>query len=381
MIRSSLCWFVFAVPLVFGVAASASDPEPSPEQPYTATPSAPVIYDIDFRVIVTAPVGTKKLRVWVPIALDDLGQKVTAGDWSVFPDNVNPTFQSEKVFGNRFAYFEIANPQGAQIISHTFTATVWQLDWNVDSAKVQRVEKWPAAFDAYRRAERGIVINDRVKTLAGDIAGKAGPTGELSAVMDWVQANMTYDHSTTSLVASTEHALTKKRGDCSDYHGLCSSLGRVLGVPTRVTYGLHLFPKNLPCHCKLEAYLPPHGWVSFDVSETQRLVKAIEAADKLTVAEKKELATAAVARLRRGFRDNTWLMMTKGTDYDLAPKAASKVPLVPTIYAEADGKPLPLPDPADPTKREFAWMTAHKYTTSKPVAYPFKDWGTLKTQR
>jgi hypothetical protein len=219
-----------------------------------------------------------------------------------------------------------------------------------------------------------------VKKLAADVSGQVNPAGDLAAVMDWISANMTYDHTTTSLVASTDHALTKKRGDCSDYHGLCSSLGRALGVPTRVTYGLHLFPKNLPCHCKLEAYLHPYGWVSFDVSETQRLVKAIEASDKLTAAEKKELALAAAARLRRGFRDNTWLLMSKGTDYDLAPAAAAKVPLVPTIYAEADGKPLPMPDPADSTKREFGWMTAHKYTADKPAPYPFKDWGTLKTR-
>ena len=125
-----------------------------------------------------------------------------------------------------------------------------------------------------------------------------------------------------------------KRGDCSDYHGLCSSLGRALGVPTRVTYGLHLFPKNLPCHCKLEAYLPPYGWVSFDVSETQRLIKRIESAANLTEADRRELVKAAVARLRRGFRDNTWLMHSKGTDYDLAPKANRKVPLVATIYAK-----------------------------------------------
>ena len=80
----------------------------------------------------------------------------------------------------------------------------------------------------------------------------------------------------------------------------------------------------------------------------------------------------------RGFRDNTWLLVTKGTEFELAPPASGRVPLVPTIYAEADGKPLPLADPADPTKREFAWMTAHKYTADRVVPYPFRDWKTLK---
>jgi transglutaminase-like putative cysteine protease len=368
--------------LVSVAATVAADPAPTPdaESAYTATKSAPVSYEIDFRVVVTAPSGTKTLKVWVPVPQDDAGQKVEAGDWSVFPADVKPAFHTEKVFGNKFAYFEFAGPQGAQIIAHKFKATVWQLDWDVNPAKVARVEQWPAAFDKYRRAEARILIDDRVKKLAGDLTGKTGPAGDVAAIMDWVQENMTYDHSVTSLVASTDHALTQKRGDCSDYHGLCSSLSRALGVPTRITYGLHLFPKNLPVHCKCEVYLHPYGWVSFDVSETQRMVKAIEAAGELTAAEKKEFTTAAVARMRRGFRDNTWLLVTKGTDYDLAPAAAAKVPLVPTIYVEADGKPLPLPDPADPTKREFAWMTAHKYTADKPAPYPFRDWNTLKTK-
>ena len=53
-----------------------------------------------------------------------------------------------------------------------------------------------------------------------------------------------------------------------------ASLTRALGMPARVTYGLHLFPKNLPTHCKCEVYLHPYGWVSYDVSETQRMIKA-----------------------------------------------------------------------------------------------------------
>ena len=129
---------------------------------------------------------------------------------------------------------------------------------------------------------------------------------------------------------------------------------------------------------KLEAYLQPHGWVSFDVSETQRLVRSIEAAGELREADRKALVAAALARLNRGFRDNTWLLATRGTDFELAPPASGTVPLISTIYAEADGKPLPLPDPADPKKREFAWMTAHKYAASRAVSYPFRDWETLR---
>lgn len=357
-----------------GVAA----PELDPVQEYKAVRSQPVSYEIEFKAIITAPQATKSLRVWVPVPLDDKGQEIAQSRWDTFPVETEPTFHTESVFGNRFAYFEFVNPQGGQIITHRFQAKVWQLDWDVRSEKVSRVDKWPESFYPYRRSEKEILIDDRFRKLATQLAaGSKGPADELAAVMSWANKTLIYDHSATSLVASAEHALVKKRGDCSDYHGLCSSLGRALGVPTRVTYGLHLFPKNLPCHCKMEAYLHPYGWVSFDMSETQRLVHAIEASPKLEASEKAVLVKAADERLRRGFRDNTWLMHSRGTDYELAPKASQKVPLIATVYAEADGKALPMPDPADPKKREFAWMTAHRYVADRKVSYPFADWETL----
>jgi hypothetical protein len=113
--------------------------------------------------------------------------------------------------------------------------------------------------------------------------------------------------------------------------------------------------------------------VSFDVSETQRLIEKIRGDAELPQDRREALAEAAMTRLVRGFRDNTWLLQTKGTDYDLAPPASRKVPVVRTIYAEADGMPLPEPDPADHDRREHAWMTVHRYVPDRPVSYPFRD--------
>jgi transglutaminase-like putative cysteine protease len=167
------------------------------------------------------------------------------------------------------------------------------------------------------------------------------------------------------------HALDTHTGHCSDYHGLCSAFGRALGMPTRVTYGINAFPKNSPSHCKLEAYLPPYGWVSFDVSETQKLMQAIDKDVSLSASARAEKKAAAFARMKGGFRDNTWFLQTRGTGYQLAPPAAKKVNVVRTIYAEADGVALPEPDPADASKREFSWMTAHKFKADREVKYPF----------
>src|SRR5437899_1219515 len=114
---------VFALPL-----APAADLDPA--LPYQAKRSNAVSYTVDYRVTVTAPQNTKKLRVWMPVPQSDAGQRVEGNAFHVFPTEATPTFHTEKVFGNMFAYFEFDNPQGAQIISQSFRATVWQLNWS-----------------------------------------------------------------------------------------------------------------------------------------------------------------------------------------------------------------------------------------------------------
>ncbi len=353
---------------------------PDPNLPYQARRLDPVTCDVEFVAAVTAPYHTKKLRVWLPLPQSDYGQEVHGGEITTFPARVTPQVAAEPAFGNKFAYFEFDHPEGAQVIRHTFRVKVWELRWDVDPAKVVRAKSWPATFEPYLKSDRAVAVDGRVRSLAREIAQEGrSPAEELDSVMDWLNANMKYDHSRASLRASSEHALAGKTGHCSDYHGLCAAFGRALGFPTRVTYGLNAFPKNSPSHCKLEAYLPPYGWVSFDVSETQKLLGDIHKAKELSDEQKAALTRAAVARLRHGFRDNTWFVQTRGTDYELVPSAASgRVNVVRTLYAEADGVALPDPDPANPQKKEFAWMTAHKFAPDHPVEYPFKGWKSLR---
>ena len=125
-------------------------------------------------------------------------------------------------------------------------------------------------------------------------------------------------------------------------------------------------------------YLPPYGWVAYDVSDTQLLIQAIEKDEKLDAARKERLVKAARERLLGGFRDNTWFLQTRGTDYELVPKASRRMSVVRTAHVEADGVPLPEPDPSDADQQRFSWMTVHKYAADRQVAYPYKDYGSLE---
>jgi transglutaminase-like putative cysteine protease len=353
---------------------------PDPAQPYSAEKRNPISYAADCSVIVTPPYKAKVLKVWIPIPPSNGAQVIKASEFSTYPMEVKPKIGAEKTFGNQFAYFEFKEPQGAQIIRHRFQVQTYELRWKIEPEQVRSIEKWPASFDSYRRSEsQAVVLDDRFqKLLTQVVPERKNPLLDLSLVMTWVGDNFTYDHQDASLAADAVKAFDTHRGHCSDYHGFCAAMGRAMGYPTRVTYGINTFPKNSPSHCKLEAFLPPYGWVSFDVSETQKLVAAIKKDGKLSDKEKADLITTASQRLSSGFRDNTWFLQTVGTDYDLEPPAKKRVPVVRTAYVEADGVALPDPDPADPLKREFAWMTAYEFKTETKVVNPFVEYSTLK---
>jgi transglutaminase-like putative cysteine protease len=316
----------------------------------------------------------------MPIPQSDRAQELLSTELSTFPEEIAPKIANEPMFGNRFAYFEFSNPQGGQIIRHRFRIRTWELRWQLDPTRAQPVTQWPDSFAPYRRSESQAVVADArfEKLLAEIVPQRRSPLQDLHSVMSWVDGHFTYDHARASLKASSVHGLEQLGGNCGDYHGFCAAMGRLLGYPTRVTYGISAFPKASPSHCKLEAFLPPYGWVSFDVSETQKLMNAIRANESLTDTERTTLIAAAKRRLVTGFRDNTYFAQTRGTEYELVPMASSRVSVVRTIYAEADGKPLPDPDPSNPEQTTFSWMTAHRFTPDRAVKYPFTDLDSLR---
>ncbi len=381
-ILSVICFSIFcvAVTLVYSAFADEKGQALRADADYTAHRSDPINHDVDFSFIVTPPYQCKVLQVWVPVPQSDYAQQVGDSTFTTFPLEVKPKIGTEPVYGNRFAYFEFQNPKGAQIIRHRFAATVWNLHWNVEAENVRTVSKWPADFDRYLQAPKLKDEQELNKVLRQFTHEESSSAGALVAAMRWIDTNLQYDHVNASLKADADHAFSQRRGHCSDYHGLCATMGRALGHPSRVTYGMALFPKNSPSHCKMESYLPPYGWVSFDLSETQKLVATINANEQLSGDEKQDLSAQARARMMAGFRENSWLLLTKGTDYELVPKAAEKVRVVRTAYVEADGEALPDPDPANTEKREFAWMTSHKFTADKEFKLPFKDFTTLNIE-
>ena len=80
---------------------------------------------------------------------------------------------------------------------------------------------------------------------------KALPAFEAAARHASLSAAAHEMHLTHGAISRQVKALETHRGHCSDYHGFCAAMGRAMGYPTRVTYGINTFPKNSPSHCKL----------------------------------------------------------------------------------------------------------------------------------
>lgn len=344
---------------------AVADSTLDPNQPLSANKSNEINHEVDFSVVVTPPYHCKVMKVWIPIPQSDESQQIGKSRFSTFPMKVDPKINVEPAMGNKFAYFEFHNPQGAQMIRHRFTARLWELNWNVDATTVQPVKTWPDSFKPYLKPQ-SVQEKEKFQQLLSSIVPQPkNPATDTYRVMDWIQNNLKYDHVKASLRASANHALRERCGHCSDYHGLCETMGRSLGYPTRLTYGLALYPKNSPSHCRVESFFPGHGWVSFDLSETQKLIARVQKDEDLDEKSKARLIELARERHRRGFRENSWVRMTTGTNYQLVPKAVAPVAVVRTAYVEADGEVLPDPDPANVQARRFAWMTLHKYKADR----------------
>ncbi len=114
--------FSLSVVLLSGML-SAAEPTPklNPDAAYQAARTNPVTYQVELLVTVTPPYKLKQLKVWMPIPQSDFGQEVSDRRLATFPLEVEAKIDTEPMFGNKFAYFEFDNPQGAQVIRHQFT--------------------------------------------------------------------------------------------------------------------------------------------------------------------------------------------------------------------------------------------------------------------
>ena len=225
---------------------------------------------------VTVPKGAKRVRIWFAVPQEDAySSNRNLTNSTEVP--VRLTFDS---WGNRVGYLERSNPTESQIvIREEFELIRNEIRTQPDPAKTRPLT--PAertALSRYLEPATHVIINDQIKSLSASIVGQeTNPIRVARKIYDWTLNNVEYwvkdpDHLKASPVGSTEYCLTKKTGNCTDFHSLFASLAMASGLPTRMVYGSLLKPTlnglqvDGSYHCWIQFYAPQIGWIPLDVS-------------------------------------------------------------------------------------------------------------------
>ncbi|MCU0857213.1 MAG: transglutaminase-like domain-containing protein [Pontiellaceae bacterium] len=130
------------------------------------------------------PPDAKQLRLWLPVPQDNPQQTVAA---LKFYGDFLPELQTEPVYGNQMAYYEISNPPAA--IRVGFTCEVTRKENRGGSVS-------PGLIPRFLQANRLIPLNRELSEMAETIApAPLPPEQRARAFYDHVLHEMTYDKS------------------------------------------------------------------------------------------------------------------------------------------------------------------------------------------
>jgi transglutaminase-like putative cysteine protease len=335
-----------AVGMSAGMFASEST---KPGQPKQAS------FQIKNEFTVQVPKGAKTVRLWFAVPQEDAASVIR--EFSVAADFPVRYYRDD--WGNRIGYAEVNAPgEGPIKIREQFGLTRMEIRNDIDPSKTRALtEQERAALFAYLQPSSHVIIDDKIKSLSASIVGgETNPILAARKIYNWTLENVDYwvkdpDHLKASPVGSTEYCLTKKTGNCTDFHSLFASLSMAAGIPTRLVYGSLLKPTldgvqiDGSYHCWIQFFAPNYGWIPLDVSLANIYGKEFPVTDK-----NKKLVELTTATGYKGLdpskidyyfgnldeRRVTWSM---GRDLIMQPpQNDGPVNALTKIYVEIDGK-------------------------------------------
>ncbi len=294
-----------------------------------ATPVATRQFEFTYKVTVPAlPPGSASLHLWIPLPPSDAFQ--TISDLKI-ESPIAYKIQSEREYGNRFAYF-VVPPERASVafdITLHFQATRREHQVALGGAHPARLA--PAKFTPEIKRS---LAPDHMVPLDGVIAelahqeldGTNDPLQQARKAYDYVVATMKYDKTGQGWGrGDAVWACDSKRGNCTDFHSVLIGMMRTKGIPARFEIGFPL-PDNktegdIPgYHCWAEFYIEGIGWVPVDASEAWKH------------ADRRDYFFGA--------HDDNRVLFTRGRDLRLgADQKGAPLNYFIYPYTEQDGKP------------------------------------------
>ena len=281
-------------------------------------------YHFTYTVQVPAPqAGTKVLKVWVPLPMQDSGvQRVTNLKSSIVGNTAELSENTEPVYGNRMLYAEISNPQGETTIR-----------WEADVLRIADVgQGTQPPVKNYRLANRLIPLDGSARELAselGIIDTSLDSHAKARRVFDDVLTGMEYNKKVPGYgLGDFQRALDICMGNCTDFHARFIGTCRAASIPTRFTMGIPM--KSDPqgtynsYHCWAH-WFDGRNWNPVDISEADKIVATDpQGADKF-------FGHLGVDRVA----------LTFGRDLILSPpQQAEPLNYFVFPYVEADGQPV-----------------------------------------
>lgn len=265
---------------------------------------------------------TKELRLWLPVPQDSPSQTIRDLKFSQEPE-----FGVEPKYGNKIAYFTIADPDTSASVTMSFSCTRLETIVDLDKVKTDGKDS-KEAFEVFKKADKLVTVDDEIKKLSGEVCQDKKTTLEKArAIYDYVLSRMTYDKTGTGWgTGSTKFACDVGKGNCTDFHALFNSLCRAQGIASGFEIGLYLpYEKNQTeeklggYHCWAFFRVPGKTWVPVDCSEADRFPER--------------------GSYFFGAHTPNRVTLSTGRDIDLVPhQAGPALNYFLNPYAEADGK-------------------------------------------
>ena len=351
------------IPLLLLAAAAAGCADLGTSRDGAATavakPGKTAKFDVKHEFKLAVPEGAKSVRVWFALPQKDAWTNV--GGLTV---TANPGVTQREVVddhGNRALYAEWATGSAAKEIAllETFQVERREIVGNVDPSLAKPLSSADAAKYSRELGENAYIkITPEIRSIAASVVGnERNPVIAARMLYDWTLDNIEYwvkEPATkkASATGSSEHCLTTKTGNCTDFHSLWAALARASGIPTRIVYGSIFKPaldgqdKDGSYHCWPEFYASGLGWVSHDVAVadifrgTYPLNADNDEKVRLTIATPYNGPDEKMVEYYFGSIDERRVVWSQGRDLTLDPPAtAGKVNALAKAYVEVDGKP------------------------------------------
>jgi transglutaminase-like putative cysteine protease len=235
----------------------------------------------DAFVVKDIPAGTKKVRAWFELPVEEALQRVWDLQVTAPPGY---RIETEAIQGNRFLYVEIADPKATSFeVTVQFRLERWESAPSSESARPltgEEKEALAARLAEFPFGETTAEIRGKAEELAQAVEA---PEAKARKVYEWIIGNAEYwkkdpEHLKPSGKGSATYCMDAKTGNCTDYHALYQAMARVVDLPTQFVMGTALkqdldgvasfddLKKEPSYHCWIRTYFGGRGWVYSDIS-------------------------------------------------------------------------------------------------------------------